>query len=131
MGSGFRRNDNSVSGVDGNFSSKRVGAHLHHTEVYSGTNANTKAAGLMLRNTAITAVGVSGDVGWMSGTFAIVDAKGTTVDTGKYLSVHRRARRLALRPRYLEYGYGIASAGAGVEEEVARADSADDLATCR
>ena len=29
MGSGFRRNDNSVSGVDGNFSSKRVGAHLH------------------------------------------------------------------------------------------------------
>ncbi len=53
--------------------------------------ATTKAAELMLKNTAITAVGVSGDVGWMSGTFAIVDAKGTTVDTGKYLSVHRRA----------------------------------------
>ncbi|HYN07736.1 MAG TPA: DUF4440 domain-containing protein [Vicinamibacterales bacterium] len=54
-------------------------------------SAKTKAAGLMLKNTAITAVGVSGDIGWMSGTFAVVDAKGTTVDTGKYLSVHRRA----------------------------------------
>ena len=54
-------------------------------------SAKTKAAGLMLKNTAITAVGVSGDVGWMSGTFAVVDAKGTTLDTGKYLSVHRRA----------------------------------------
>jgi ketosteroid isomerase-like protein len=53
-------------------------------------SAKTRAAGLMLKNTAITAVGVSGDVGWMSGTFAVVDAKGTTVDTGKYLSVHRR-----------------------------------------
>jgi ketosteroid isomerase-like protein len=54
-------------------------------------SAKTRAAGLMLKSTAITAVGVSGEMGWMSGTFAVVDAKGTTVDTGKYLSVHRRA----------------------------------------
>lgn len=52
--------------------------------------ANTKAAGLTLKNTAVTGVGVTGDLAWMSGTFAVVDAKGATVDVGKYLSVHRR-----------------------------------------
>jgi len=31
-----------------------------------------------------------GDLGWVSGTYSVVDASGATVDTGKYLSVHRR-----------------------------------------
>jgi len=53
--------------------------------------ANTKAAGLALKNTAVTAVGVTGDLAWMSGTFAVVDVKGAPIDTGKYLSVHRRS----------------------------------------
>jgi ketosteroid isomerase-like protein len=53
-------------------------------------SAATKSAGLMLKNTAITAVVVTGDSAWMSGTFAVVDAKGATVDTGKYLSTHKR-----------------------------------------
>jgi uncharacterized protein (TIGR02246 family) len=53
-------------------------------------SANTKAAGLMLKNGDVTGIGISGDLAWMSGTFSIVDAKGTTVDTGKYLSVHRK-----------------------------------------
>jgi len=53
--------------------------------------ATTKAAGLTLKNTAVNGVGVTGDLAWMSGTFAVVDAKGATVDTGKYLSVHRRS----------------------------------------
>ena len=52
--------------------------------------ATTKAAGLMLKNDRINAIGISGDIAWMSGTFIVVDAKGTTVDTGKYLSVHRK-----------------------------------------
>jgi ketosteroid isomerase-like protein len=53
-------------------------------------SANTKAAGLMLKNGDVTGIDISGDLAWMSGTFSIVDAKGTAVDTGKYLSVHRK-----------------------------------------
>jgi ketosteroid isomerase-like protein len=53
-------------------------------------SANTKSAGLQLRNNGVTGIGVSGDMAWMSGTFSVVDAAGKTVDTGKYLSVHRR-----------------------------------------
>ena len=53
-------------------------------------SANTKAAGLALKNNGVTGIGISGDFAWMSGTFSIVDAKGTAVDTGKYVSVHRK-----------------------------------------
>ncbi len=49
-----------------------------------------KGAGLTLKSTATTGVGVSGDLAWMSGTYAITDASGATVDVGKYLSVHRK-----------------------------------------
>jgi ketosteroid isomerase-like protein len=52
--------------------------------------ADTKAAGLMLKNNGVSGFGVNGDLAWMSGTFSVVDAKGTAVDTGKYLSVHRQ-----------------------------------------
>ena len=50
----------------------------------------TKAGGITLKNTAVTGVGVSGDSGWISGTFAVVDASGKTLDTGKYMSVHKK-----------------------------------------
>ena len=53
-------------------------------------SANMKAAGMTLKSTATTGIGVSGDLAWMSGTYAVTDASGATVDTGKYLSVHRR-----------------------------------------
>lgn len=52
--------------------------------------ANSKAAGLTFRNGDPTGVGVSGDMGWVSGTFSVLDASGTAVDTGKFLSVFRR-----------------------------------------
>jgi ketosteroid isomerase-like protein len=52
--------------------------------------ADTKAAGLTLKNNGVSGWGVSGDLAWMSGTFSVVDTKGTVVDTGKYLSVHRK-----------------------------------------
>jgi ketosteroid isomerase-like protein len=48
-----------------------------------------RAVGLTFTNSATTGVGVSGDLAWMSGHYAVVDAKGTTVELGKYLSVHR------------------------------------------
>ena len=52
--------------------------------------AKSKAAGISLKNEAVTGVGVSGDAGWLSGTYLVVDASGATVDAGNYLSVHRR-----------------------------------------
>jgi uncharacterized protein (TIGR02246 family) len=50
----------------------------------------SKAAGLKNNQGEITGVGVSGDLGWVSGTFSVTDASGATVDTGKYLSVYRK-----------------------------------------
>ena len=55
-----------------------------------GDAASTKAAGLSLKNSSVTGTGVNGDSGWISGTYAVVDASGATVDSGSYLSVHRR-----------------------------------------
>jgi ketosteroid isomerase-like protein len=34
--------------------------------------------------------GVSGNLGWVSGTFSVKDSAGHTVDTGKYLSVSKK-----------------------------------------
>lgn len=56
-----------------------------------GQIAATKPAGIMLKNVAVTGAGVSGDVGWVSGTYVVVDAAGATLDSGSYLSIHRRA----------------------------------------
>ncbi len=49
-----------------------------------------KSAGITFKNTGNTGVGVVGDLGWQSGTYAVVDASGKTVDTGKYMSLHRK-----------------------------------------
>jgi hypothetical protein len=38
----------------------------------------------------VTGSGVSGDVGWISGNYVVVDKSGATIDSGSYLSVHRR-----------------------------------------
>ena len=53
--------------------------------------AATKAGGLTLRADSVTGVGVNGDSGWVSGTFVVLDATGKTIDTGKYLSVHKKS----------------------------------------
>ena len=53
--------------------------------------ATTKAAGLTLRAASVTGVGVNGESGWVSGTFVVLDASGKTVDTGKYMSLHRKS----------------------------------------
>jgi len=59
-------------------------------EALAKESAGARAAGLTFKSTATTGVGVSGDLAWMSGNYAVVDAKGTNVDVGKYLSVHRK-----------------------------------------
>lgn len=52
--------------------------------------ATSKAAGISLKNNAVTGSGIDGDSGWISGTYLVVDASGATIDSGNYLSVHRR-----------------------------------------
>ena len=52
--------------------------------------AKSKAAGISLRNGSVTGAGVSGDLGWVSGNYTVVDAKGAVLDSGNYLSVHQR-----------------------------------------
>ena len=38
----------------------------------------------------INGVGVSGDMAWLSGTYAAKDSAGAVVEPGKYVSVYRR-----------------------------------------
>ena len=52
--------------------------------------ANAKAAGLTLAVSGTPTVTVHGDAAWMHGTYSVTDAKGTSVDVGKFLSVHRK-----------------------------------------
>jgi ketosteroid isomerase-like protein len=52
--------------------------------------AKTKAAGMTLRNASVTGTGINGDLGWISGSYTVHDASGATIDSGSYLSVHRR-----------------------------------------
>jgi uncharacterized protein (TIGR02246 family) len=54
------------------------------------TKAIAAASGYTLQGGGTTDVDVSGDIGWESGTFTVIDKSGTTVDTGKYLTVCAR-----------------------------------------
>ena len=60
-------------------------------EFLAADMAKSNAAGVSLQSVAVTGVGVSGDTGWISGTYRVVHASGATLDTGNYLSVHRRS----------------------------------------
>ena len=51
--------------------------------------AGSKAAGAVFVITPKTDVGVSGDMGWESGTYKVT-VKGAVVETGKFLSVSRK-----------------------------------------
>ena len=59
-------------------------------EFLAKESAGMKAGGISLKSTATTGIGFSGDMAWMSGTYAATDAKGTVVDAGKFLSVHKK-----------------------------------------
>ena len=52
--------------------------------------SKSKAAGISLKNVSVTGTGVHGDIGWVSGTYKVLDPSGATIDSGNYLSVHRR-----------------------------------------
>jgi uncharacterized protein (TIGR02246 family) len=51
--------------------------------------AGSKAAGAVFAIASKTDVGVSGDMGWESGTYKVT-VKGAVVETGKFLSVSRK-----------------------------------------
>ena len=51
--------------------------------------AGSKAAGAVFAADSKTDVGVSGDMGWESGTYKVT-VKGAVVETGKFLSVSRK-----------------------------------------
>jgi ketosteroid isomerase-like protein len=58
---------------------------------YIGTMATQVQAGRMsLKPGTVTGSDVSDSLGWISGTYTVADSMGTTVDSGNYMSVHRR-----------------------------------------
>jgi ketosteroid isomerase-like protein len=53
--------------------------------------ASSKAAGITLTDISSgSTTGTSGDLGWHTGTFAVLDANGKTVGTGKYSEIWQR-----------------------------------------
>lgn len=54
---------------------------------FARDTAESAKAGVKFSLGARPSGGVSGDMGWQSGTYAVKDSSGTVVDTGKYLSV--------------------------------------------
>jgi ketosteroid isomerase-like protein len=57
---------------------------------YGGMVSQTKAAGLSVKQGQVTGSDVSGDMGWISGTYTVQDSTGATMDSGSYMSVHHR-----------------------------------------
>jgi len=58
-------------------------------EFFTKDVANSKAAGVIFAVAPKADVGVSGNMGWESGTYTVT-MKGAVVETGKYLSVSRK-----------------------------------------
>ena len=56
----------------------------------AGEMAGMKSAGLAIRNGTVTGADVSGDMGWITGNYTVVDGSGAAVDSGSYMSVHKR-----------------------------------------
>ena len=58
-------------------------------EFFTKDIADSKAAGVVFVVNSRTDVGVSGNMGWESGTYKVT-AKGAVIETGKFLSVSRK-----------------------------------------
>ena len=56
----------------------------------AGDIAASKSAGISMQGDAVADGAVDGNTAWISGSFAVKDAAGITIDTGKYLTVYRR-----------------------------------------
>jgi uncharacterized protein (TIGR02246 family) len=49
-----------------------------------------KSAGLAIKNGQVTGADVSNDTGWITGNYTVVDGSGAAVDSGNYMSIHKR-----------------------------------------
>ena len=58
--------------------------------LFGTMSAGAKAARLSLKQGTVTGSDVSGDMGWISGTYTVEDSTGATIDGGNYMSVHHR-----------------------------------------
>jgi ketosteroid isomerase-like protein len=58
--------------------------------LFGAMAAGVKATGMSLKQGQVTGSDVSGDMGWISGTYTVADSTGATVDSGDYMSVHHR-----------------------------------------
>jgi len=58
--------------------------------LFGAQAAYVKAARMSLKSGAVTGSDVSGDLGWITGTYIIQDSTGATTDSGNYLSIHHR-----------------------------------------
>lgn len=56
----------------------------------AGMATGAKTAGISLKQGTVTGSDVSGDMGWISGTYTVQDSTGATLDSGNYMSVHHR-----------------------------------------
>ena len=52
--------------------------------------AGVKAARMSVKSGSVTGSDVSGDLGWITGTYTVQDSSGATIDSGNYMSVHHR-----------------------------------------
>jgi ketosteroid isomerase-like protein len=66
-----------------------VAGHVAIRDYLTKDVAETKAAGMSIKDVD-SSVGVSGNLGWHAGKFAVVDASGKTVGTGKYSEIWRK-----------------------------------------
>ena len=65
--------------------------HVAIREFITKDIASTKTAGVTLSDVNSSA-GASGDIGWHAGTFAVLDADGKTVATGKYSEIWQKMK---------------------------------------
>jgi ketosteroid isomerase-like protein len=61
-------------------------------EFLTADGANTRGAGLTFAIAKDSTVGVSGDLAYEAGTFAVNDASGATVATGKFIGVFNKSK---------------------------------------
>jgi uncharacterized protein (TIGR02246 family) len=71
-------------------------------EYFAKDIAATKEAGITLVFAENSDIGVVGDLGWESGSVAVIDKSGAAIDHAKYLTVYRKTdgRWLLLRDMY-------------------------------
>lgn len=70
-----------------------VSGHAAIREFLTKDIASTKAAGVTISDVSSgTQTGTSGDLGWHTGTFAVLDADGKTVGTGKYSEIWQKKK---------------------------------------